>query len=1120
MDQRDAQSQAETMRFRFFFGTMLLVGLTLVLGYWAMQRFAGPSGAGGGAEDFIHLSNVGKNYLDSGDAAKAADAFSKALAMQPNNTNALLNLAIAELRAGQPEPALIHARKARELHPGSGAAQYLEGCAALRLGQFTNAVMALQQAKEIDRTVNAISFQLGRAYQALERWEEARQEFAEVVQFEPDHRAAHYSLSQVLLRLGQADEAKAALETHQALAQGQPSQITDPSVFESCSYTHVNVPFRLEQPAPEGIPVQFADATAAMLGDGAAAYQGPAAILDLLHDGNLSLMVSEGAAGFRWLTNHQGRFEPVGEPMPAPASGAVPSQCLVGDLNNDRVDDVLFLGEEASHAFKFDTNGLITDISMFSQARTIGGRNAILSDVAYTGFLDVLALQGAGGQLAVFQNLETPYFLNTTTNFLQTTVTGLTHVVVADMNGDELQDLLGVRPGQPPLFLLKLRNGKLAPTNSPPSWPASEALAVADLNNDLRNDLVCLSGDALVCLLDGVAEPVRLPLKGWKLSGIHLVDYDNDGWLDILGSGPGLRAWRNLGQKGFRETTASLGLESLDVGLVRHLRAGDLDQDGDRDLLASTDAGLKVIRNDGANANGMIKVHLVGTKSNASGIGIRLELTAGGLRLDRTIQTLPIEIGVGAQSSVNSLTAHWMDFSINFVDLDPKSMDLVRLMEYQINPGSCPFLYTWNGERYEFVTDLLGAAPVGLPLSAFRYVEADPFEQVWLGDGSRFVPKDGRYSLQITEELREVLYLDEARLLAVDHPEGTEVHTTGKMLPGGPFPRPQIMTLHQRRPLREAHTHQNRDVTALLQSMDQERVSPVRLRIPQWRGLAEPHGLVLDFGPLEAGRPFVLALTGWLRFGGGTANVAASLNKNLPFPFPTLMVETMRGRWDPVDVVVGTPAGKTKTILVDLEGKLPESALRLKLDTAFEIHWDRIALFEKAGEEDTSIHELIPDVADLHWRGFSENQSLSWQHPLSPDYDRLLDEPIWRALPEGWCTRYGPVHELIAGTDNALALVNGGDELTLEFRADRLPAVQETVRRDFFLALSGWDKDSDKHCKLGWKVGPLPWHGMDDQAYGVEKRPGPLRDADELMGRYNTRYVGPRTFARGGVRRD
>ena len=86
--------------------------------------------------------------------------------------------------------------------------------------------------------------------------------------------------------------------------------------------------------------------------------------------------------------------------------------------------------------------------------------------------------------------------------------------------------------------------------------------------------------------------------------------------------------------------------------------------------------------------------------------------------------------------------------------------------------------------------------------------------------------------------------------------------------------------------------------------------------------------MTLEFGELPADRPLVLALTGWLRFGGGMANIGAALDDQLPFPFPTLAAEMPDGSWAPVKVDVGAPAGKTKTIVVDLAGALPAGARR------------------------------------------------------------------------------------------------------------------------------------------------------------------------------------------------
>src|SRR6185503_11902314 len=259
-----------------------------------------------------------------------------------------------------------------------------------------------------------------------------------------------------------------------------------------------------------------------------------------------------------------------------------------------------------------------------------------------------------------------------------------------------------------------------------------------------------------------------------------------------------------------------------------------------------------------------------------------------------------------------------------------------------------------------------------------------------------------------------------------------------KLRPGKPFPSHGLVTLHNRQPLLDAVNHEGAEVTSLLRETDRKMVSPTRLRARQLRGLAEPHSVTLDFGPLEIERPLVLALTGWLRFGGGMANVGASHTPDLPFPFPTLEAE-VEGQWKRVDVVAGAPAGKTKSILIDLAGKLPPRSRRLRLGTAFEIHWDRIALFEKRDNSETRITALAASRTDLHWRGYSEFEPWPWFLPLTPNYTNVKQTADWTITPAGWCTRYGPVDELIVSQDNALVLLNGGDELTLQFAAQSLP---------------------------------------------------------------------------------
>ena len=164
----------------------------------------------------------------------------------------------------------------------------------------------------------------------------------------------------------------------------------------------------------------------------------------------------------------------------------------------------------------------------------------------------------------------------------------------------------------------------------------------------------------------------------------------------------------------------------------------------------------------------------------------------------------------------------------------------------------------------------------------------------------------------------------------------------------------------------------------------------------------------------------------------------------------------------------------------------------------------------------TQVAPVVPQElplvsADLQWRGYSEFADRPWTEPLTPDYDRVRSVPPWQITPSGWATRYGPVNELIAHADDGLAVIAGGDALTLKFTAN-LATPTSGTERDFFLFTIGWDKDADYHVAAGTTIAPLPWRGMDDQRHGIEPRPA--FPSDGLHARYHTRWVGPRTYSR------
>ena len=136
--------------------------------------------------------------------------------------------------------------------------------------------------------------------------------------------------------------------------------------------------------------------------------------------------------------------------------------------------------------------------------------------------------------------------------------------------------------------------------------------------------------------------------------------------------------FHNLGEGEFEEIVApdGSGLQPPMVG--RGAAYADTDNDGDLDVLITANGGpARLLRNDGGNANHVLRVRTVGTASNRDGIGARVEVTAGADTRWQIVKTgssylsqseLPVTFGLGSASTVSAVRVAWPSGQVDTID--------------------------------------------------------------------------------------------------------------------------------------------------------------------------------------------------------------------------------------------------------------------------------------------------------------------------------------------------------------------------------------------------------------------------------------------------------------------
>ncbi len=1111
-----------------------------------VARAAGATGAAGaagatedGAPDWsraVPLAQRAMAELENEQPAKAEALYKQLTQVAPGDPMPWANLAVAQLRQQNTDAALQSIDHAIEVAPKRGDVLAVKGAILDWTGQTAEALATYRKAAELSPDDPQVLYSLLR--QAVSSGDQKAGDLAldRLAKVRPDNFVVLVERGKGAIQRGDREAASGVfLRIRDLLWQAPPvAEVALKGVLDALEggdVANARIPAaRLENVLKitpmyreslrelssgiQGIPIQhfateppitsFGDpiavrftgerlsetptrGTALALGD----FDGDgttdvARLLDR-EEGGLEIRPNAGTKGVRVL--------------PAPQASGL----LATDLWNDGGLDLLAFGPKGTTVWKGapGKDGKVelaaSDGAKTGLAKAAGSAAAVL-DYDIEGDLDLAlagdGVAGASPPVTLYRNpLDAPLEDVTAKVFPALHFPGARALVASDLDRDGDVDLLaGGDSGL--LWLDNLRQGRFVDRTAAGGLAGAgpvAALVSADLNNDGLPDVVAVGRGVSVWRnaggrferwnAPGLPGPGSGPLSGpW--TGVVAFDADNDGRLDLGLAGPaGVAVLGQTAQGGFRTLEVSGGPSKAAT-----LDAFDADGDGDLDLVVAGPEGLHLLTNQGGNRNHWLAVRLKGLtqgngKNNVRGVGATVEVRAGTAYQFREHDGRVSHFGLGRLEAADVLRVVWN----NGVPQD--RLDVAgnqAITEEQVLKGSCPFLYTWNGRRIGFVTDLLWNAPAGLPAAPGKWVPADPEELVRVVGAAALPGRPGVYDLRITEELWEAAYFDLTRLWVVDHPADVSVASNLKVVPGS-GPRPErVLGTRDVRPVVAAWDGRGRDVTARVRSRDS--VYADGYTPSAYQGLAEkPWSLTFDLGEAPAA-PVRLLLDGWIFPTDASINIALAQRRDVALEPPRLEVETAAG-WRVLMPDMGHPAGKTKTMVVDTP-PLPPGAQRLRITTSMWISWDRIAW--STAPDDSAPHvvaRLAPERADLHYRGFSALVRRAPNGPHEFDYQQVSTRSPWGEV-RGRYTRYGDVRELLAASDSRSVVLAPGDEIALLFDTSKLPPPPAGWRRTLFLESHGWDKDFDKHTYAidGGSL-PLPFEGMGTYPWADDVRP-------------------------------
>ena len=1107
-------------------------------GQTAATRKSGPSS--GGIADAYRLNTLGVAYLNQQRPADGQKYFEQALEADPKFAVARLNLGVALLAQQKLEPGRAALEAATQQIPKDAYGWYNLGLVYKDLGEAEKGIAAFLRVTEIAPNEADAYYFAGYLYSQLKEYDEAIAAFQKGLALNGFHASSEFGLARALQRKGDAAAAREHLARFQKITTEHLGTPFGAGYGDQGRYSLAELPLNSVIDVPPAIPVRFtpeANAFVSKSVGGGRVEIGPstgACFFDYDGDGKPDLFLVSGAAdgSSRLLHNlGDGRFEDMTVEAGIHLKGSGLG-CAVGDFDNDGHPDLAVCMSDGVRLLRNKGDGKFEDVTQAVGIRKERGCVGVtFVDYDHDGDLDLYittapdaASPGSLPHNVLWRNNGNSTFTDVSAGTaLDFAATGA-GVVTTDFNNDRAVDFI-IAGGQAGASIyLNPREGKFTPLGAidfnKEKLPPAVGVVAFDFNKDGWVDLAFThAGAPGISLWRNVEgkrlERVPLPDLGWQKGwGIAALDYDNDGWLDLVAAGESsnggeLRLLRNLGSKGWADVTRDAHLDAVKLDQPRAIAVADITGKGQPDLVVTQLGGAPlVLRNEGGNQHNWMSIDLKALNDNRSGIGTKVELYAGTLYQKWEVagasgylgqSAAPILAGLGSERNAEVVRLLWPT-GVPQDEINLAAKKVHSITELDRRGSSCPILFSWNGSEYEFIADMIGPGVVGHWVAPGERDVPDPDE--YLKVAARSVkPRNGLLSFRFMEPMEETVYLDQVRLLAIDHPAAYEVFPNERFVSAPPFPEFLVIATRDAHVPIGAWDDKGNDVLPLISKRDRKYVTDFE-ELP-FAGFAKLHWIELDLGEWDAQKPLRLIIDGYTDYFTATSMYAADQAGIKVIP-PYVEALDAQGKWVHVVEDMGFPAGLERTMVADLTGKLPAGTRRIRIVNNLKIYWDAIRIDQSPDAPDVRVAQVPLAKAALDFVGYPREIRLKPASDTIYSYShRSMTGPYARAA--GNYTRYGDVFDLLRASDDRFVVFGSGEGLKLDFDPRELPALPAGWIRDYFFYADGFEKDLDFYAAHAFTVEPLPRHSL--LPYPYPKGSGYPSDAEHLgyQLEYNTR---------------